>query len=422
MKANRSSDTRLTPLNVGSIPDDWDVSKIAQVASRVTNGYVGPVLEHQTLNAVDKVRYLQGFNVRPNRIELINESYVSAEFDRAHPKSRLEENDILTVQSGHIGTTARVPKELVGSNCHALIITRPRPELIDSRYLTAYLNSHVGQARMRGLHVGSSIVHINTSELAEFRVPLPPLPEQRKIADILTTWDEALTQLDALIEARERRKKALMQQLLTGKKRFPPFAKKPWKKVRMGEVLKRVFRPIDWSAEMSLSLVSLRRRCGGLFRRPEMLGADYKTQDLHELRADDFLISKRQVAHGAWGLVTPEFAGSHVSKEYAILVNTAPEKLHMPFFAWLSQTPRMIRLSRVASTGVHIEKLIFDPVVFLRDSIRIPSDLEEQRQIAAILDTADQQLTLLRTQRTALDQQKRGLMQRLLTGKLRVKA
>jgi type I restriction enzyme S subunit len=274
---------------------------------------------------------------------------------------------------------------------------------------------------MRGLHVGSSIVHINTSELAEFKVPVPPLPEQRKIADILTTWDEALTQLDALIEAHERRKKALMQQLLTGKKRFPAFAKKPWEKVRMGEVLKRVFRPIDWSAEMSLSLVSLRRRCGGLFRRPDVLGADYKTQDLHVLHADDFLISKRQVAHGAWGLVTPEFAGSHVSKEYAILVNAAPQKLHMPFFAWLSQTPRMIRLSRVASTGVHIEKLIFDPDVFLRDSIRLPNDREEQRQIATILDTANQQLSLLRTQRAALDQQKRGLMQRLLTGKLRVK-
>ncbi len=261
---------------------------------------------------------------------------------------------------------------------------------------------------------------LSKSEFGDFPVNVPPLPEQRKIADILSTWDEALTQLDALIDAQERRKKALMQQLLTGKKRLPAFAKKPWKKVRMGEVLKRVFRPIEWSAEMTLSLVSLRRRCGGLFRRPDVLGADYKTQDLHELHADDFLISKRQVAHGAWGLVTSEFAGSHVSKEYAILVNAAPEKLHMPFFAWLSQTPRMIRLSRVASTGVHIEKLIFDPVVFLRDSIRLPSDLEEQRQIAALLDAADQQLTLLRTQRTALDQQKRGLMQRLLTGKLRV--
>ena len=75
----------------------------------------------------------------------------------------------------------------------------------------------------------------------------------------------------------------------------------------------------------------------------------------------------------------------------------------------------------MASTGVHIEKLIFDPVVFLRESIRIPTTLEEQRKIANILDTAQAELTLLRIQRNALDQQKRGLMQRLLTGKLRVK-
>ena len=93
----------------------------------------------------------------------------------------------------------------------------------------------------------------------------------------------------------------------------------------------------------------------------------------------------------------------------------------MPFFAWLAQTPRLIRLARVASTGVHIEKLIFDPAVFLRESIRIPATLEEQQKIANILDTAQAELTLLRAQRSAPDQQKRGLMQRLLTGNLRVK-
>ncbi len=94
----------------------------------------------------------------------------------------------------------------------------------------------------------------------------------------------------------------------------------------------------------------------------------------------------------------------------------------MPFFAWLAQTRRLIRLARVSSTGVHIEKLIFDPDVFLRESIRLPADLAEQQKIATILDTADQELTLLRRQREALDQQKRGLMQRLLTGKIRVRA
>ena len=144
--------------------------------------------------------------------------------------------------------------------------------------------------------------------LRKLEIDLPPLPEQRKIADILTTWDDALDKLEALIEAKDRRRKALMQQLLTGRRPFPAFTGKPWKKIRLNEVLERVFRPIEWTADLPLSLVSLRRRCGGLFRRPDMLGSDYKTQDLHALEAGDFLISKRQVAHGAWGHVTPELA------------------------------------------------------------------------------------------------------------------
>lgn len=314
----------------------------------------------------------------------------------------------------------------LGSDVHNLVASTGFAVLTathaDPRFIYQSLYSHKITAQLSRLLVGSGYPAINSTDVEELVIAIPKKEnEQRKIADILTTWDEAQSKLDALIKAQECRKKALLHELLTGKKRLPSFAKKTWEKVRIGEVLTRVFRPIEWSAEMPLSLVSLRRRCGGLFRRPDMLGADYKTQDLHELRADDFLISKRQVVHGAWGLVTPDFAGTHVSKEYAIFVNSAPTQLHMPFFAWLCQTPRMIRLARVASTGVHIEKLIFDPDVFLRDSIRIPCDIEEQRKITNILNTADKQLNLLRTQRTALDQQKRGLMQRLLTGKLRVK-
>lgn len=267
---------------------------------------------------------------------------------------------------------------------------------------------------------GSKMPRADWSIVSEFPFDLPPLPEQRKIADILSTWDKALETLDALITAKDRQKQALMQQLLTGKTRVKG-TKGKWKKVRMGDMLERVFRPIEWHADLPLNLVSLRRRCGGMFRRPDVKGSEYKTQDLHEIHAGDFLISKRQVVHGAWGYVTPEFEGGHVSKEYAILDNRAPEKLHMPFFAWLAQTRRLIRLARVSSTGVHIEKLIFDPEVFLRESIRIPTDLVEQQRIATILDTADRELTLLRTQRQTLDQQKRGLMQRLLTGKIRVK-
>ena len=299
----------------------------------------------------------------------------------------------------------------------AILAIEPNRHRINEDYLQ-YLLTDLSVRLLRV--VQGAQPNLNAGMVRDSEVDLPPLPEQRKIADILSTWDEALAKFDALISAKDHRNQALMQQLLTGRKRFPAFGKRAWQQMRMNQVLERVFRPIEWNADMPLSLISIRRRCGGLFRRPEMLGSEYKTQDLHELKAGDFLVSKRQVVHGAWAMVTPEFEGGHVSKEYAIFDNLAPDNLHMPFLAWLAQTPRMIRLARVASTGVHIEKLIFDPDVFLRESIRIPADLAEQRQIAAILDTADQELTLLRTQRNALDQQKRGLMQRLLTGRIRV--
>ena len=326
-----------------------------------------------------------------------------------------EKGDVLVVVKGS-GTGAAFKSDNRYAIGRQLMAIRADSWHQDFVYHVVASNSSRYQAQATGLIPGISRDHILNTRFHSLTYN-----QQSKIADILSTWDEALAKLDALVATKDRRKKALMQQLLTGKKRFRAFGKKEWKRLRMNELLERTFRPIEWSAEMSLSLISIRRRCGGLFRRPELLGSEYKTQDLHDLKAGDFLVSKRQVAHGAWAMVTPEFEGGHVSKEYAIFTNRAPDKLHMPFFAWLAQTPRMIRLSRVASTGVHIEKLIFDPAVFLRESVRLPATLEEQQHIAAILDAADQELTLLRKQRDALEQQKRGLMQRLLTGKIRVK-
>lgn len=300
----------------------------------------------------------------------------------------------------------------------AVLAVIPDKSKINDDFL-AYVLNHIGAALLRV--VQGAQPNLNAGLVKDSEIDLPPLPEQQKIADILGTWDEALEKLDALIAAKARRKQALMQQLLTGGLQLRSFKNRPWKSLRMSDLLERVFRPAEIDETVSLPLVSIRRRLGGLFRRPDVMASEYKTQDLHFLKAGDFVISKRQVAHGAWSIVEPEFDSTLVSKEYAILVNRAPDKLDMRFFAWLAQTPRMVRLSRVASTGVHIEKLIFDPDVFLREKIRVPGDIAEQRAIAAVLDTADAELRLLRQQRTALDHQKRGLMQQLLTGQKRVR-
>lgn len=189
----------------------------------------------------------------------------------------------------------------------------------------------------------------------------------------------------------------------------------------MGEVLKHIFRPVNWSPNDIYRLISIRRRCGGLFRREDLRGADYKTTDLHEIRTGDFLVSKRQVVHGAWAMVTKEFSGCHVSKEYSILANKAPDILHMPFFDWLSHDHRMWHLAFLASDGVHREKLIFDSNDFLRHYIQLPPTIEEQERIVEFLDACNQEIRLLEAELEALKLQKRGLMQKLLTGDIRVK-
>jgi type I restriction enzyme, S subunit len=424
LSLNASKKTKHTP--AGEIPVDWGSAVLSDIIANLESG-VSVSGEDRPANAnesgVLRVSAVSKGRFFPKE----NKAILPADLKRARMRPRA--GAILVSRSNTpdlVGESARVPASFPNLFLpDKLWQVCLRPETPTDEGWLSYVLQFPDVRRLiseRASGTSKSMRNISKPSFLSIPIPLPPLPEQRRIADILSTWDRAIETLESLIAAKERRKQALMQHLLTGKMRLPEFTQDKWRKVRMSEILERVFRPIDWHADKQLSLVSLRRRCGGLFRRPDMLGAEYKTQDLHELKTDDFLISKRQVSHGAWGIVSSEFEGSHVSKEYAIFVNKDSRKLHMPFFAWLAQTPRMIRLARVASTGVHIEKLIFDPVVFLRESISIPPTIKEQQAIASVLDTADRELTLHRQHLATLRTQKRGLMKLLLTGAVRVKS
>jgi type I restriction enzyme S subunit len=261
--------------------------------------------------------------------------------------------------------------------------------------------------------------NLNAGIVRSAKVDLPPLSEQRKIAEILGTWDEALEKLDALIQAKERRKKALMQQLLTGKVRVRGFSE-PWQTKRFRDLLLAQDRYVGFDDEHTYNLVSIRRRSGGVFFREALKGSDIKTKVMKRVHQGDFVISRMQVVHGALGMVRPECDGMYGSDSYDVFVAKDPSQLHMPFLDWISRLRSFWNLAYICSHGVHIEKMTFNLEDFMHEKIVIPGEISEQQEIAAILDTCDEELRLLREEREALDQQKRGLMQRLLTGKVRV--
>lgn len=289
----------------------------------------------------------------------------------------------------------------------------------DSRFIAAWFASSGAAHRLRCLATpGVSQSNINPTTLRlMMQVPCPPLTEQRKIADILTTWDEALTQLDALIEAQERRKKALMQQLLIGKRRIPGF-KGQWKRVSLGKALEPITRAVA-KPEGSFLAAGIRSHGKGVFLKPDFKPADIALEELFELKAGDLVVNITFAWEGAAAIVPPDADGALVSHRFPTF-GFRKGQAATSFFRHYIRTKRFIFDCGLASPGGAGRNRVLSKSAFLNIELLLPP-FEEQEKIGAILDTADQQLTLLRTQRSALDQQKRGLMQRLLTGKLRVK-
>ncbi|WP_218062702.1 restriction endonuclease subunit S [Komagataeibacter swingsii] len=409
---------RYTPSDIGPSPSDWGAPRLSEVSTLITNGFVGtasPFYSNET-----GVSYLYGNNVRANKIDLNNIRYITREFHQDQQKTSLRAGDLLTVQSGHIGETAVVPKHLENANCHALIVTRLKPKLVNSDFLCQYINSEIGIARLRGLGVGSTIAHINTKDLKKFRIPLPPLPEQKKIAAILSTWDRAIEGTEKLLANSQQQKKALMQQLLTGKKRLPGFTGE-WKTVTIGSLLKEVKRPVEWKDDNFYKLLSVKRRSEGVVLREVLNGTKILTKKMNYAQSGDFLISKMQIVHGASGLVPEHLDNHHISDSYIALCAKNPEKFDIEFFSWLSKERVMYHKTFLCSYGVSIEKMTFNFNMYLKENIEIPPTVMEQRAISQLLNTTENEITAIESDLARLRQEKKALMQQLLTGKRRVK-
>lgn len=289
--------------------------------------------------------------------------------------------------------------------------------IIDHKFLYQWLQHN--KRRFEIVACGSTIPTIGVPYFSCLEISYPPIEQQRAISELLTELDCICLATEQLIRVKQRRLQALAQRLLTGKARLSGFAT-PWQTSKIGQLLKPVRRPVTWDDSAEYKLLSLRRRSGGAFHRETLLGSEILTKKMNVARAGDFLISKMQVVHGAMAMVPQEFDGFHVSDSYLAYTARSQEQLDMRFFDWLSRLPIMYRKAYISSYGVHIEKMTFNDGLFLGEKVTLPPTVEEQRAIVEVLEDADREIALHRAELDALKRQKRGLMQQLLTGKVRV--
>lgn len=394
-------------------PDGWKNTHLVElIEGQIKNGY--------SPNATD---YITGYWVL-GLGALGEDGFNHKEIKPVEPTKKVRSNllacdDFLVSRSNtpdKVGRAVRYKGEL--SNCSypdLMMRFRIDPKKADLGYVEQKIRSSSIRRYYKSHAAGSSstMVKINKSVVEKTPIQLPPLIEQKKIARILSTWDRAIEVTKKLISNSQQQKKSLMQQLLTGKKRVSGFSGE-WGKNALGSIIIEIIgEKLERPSSYELLTVKLHFKGvirSGKFPNPTKRGRPYC------IRNEGELIIGRQNLHNGGIAIVPEEADGCIASN---AISSFREKnSNLNFVLYLMSTNHFLFLvdSLVGGTGqkeISVKEL-------LKLKIPIPK-IEEQQKIASVLSTADKEIETLQQKLEYLCQEKKALMQQLLTGKRRVK-
>ena len=369
--------------------------------------------EHKTAPYVDESDYLvvRTSNVRDGQLVMESMKYTTLEgYNEWTSRAVPEYGDVLFTREAPAGESCLVPSDTKVCMGQRMVMLRPHKSEVDPVFLSMILNTERTKNDIYRLSIGSTVSRINIADIRKLKVASPPLPEQRKIAKILSTWDKAISTTERLIENGTQQKKALMQQLLTGKKRL------------LDESGQRF--ECEWEVAPLKDCVTF---LNGM-RKP------IKQED----RAD---IQGQYPYFGATGII--DYVNDYIFDDELILLGEDGENIlsrvvpHVFMVSgkiWVNNHAHVMKANKDKNSEflcIYLESLDYkkfnsgsaqpkiNKAVCEKIPVHFPS-LDEQNKIATVLTNADKEIELLEQQLADLQQEKKALMQVLLTGKKRV--
>lgn len=395
------------------VPEGWSSLQISEVLERVSD----PIFPEPEEN------YYQ-IGIRSHGKGLFHKEPVTGEalgnkrVFRIHPDCFIV--NIVFAWEQAVAKTSGNETGMIAS--HRFPMFRPKNNLCDVDYLTYFFKAPKGKYLLGLASPGGAGRNktLGQSEFSLLRITLPPTNEQQKISQILSTWDKAIEKLEALIAAKQKRKKALMQQLLTGKMRFAGFDGE-WNKIaikQMGKVVSGGTPDTNikeyWDGDIlwmtPTDVTALQTRFINNTKR-KITQEGIKNSSATVVPSGSLLVCTRATI-GVMSISTTEITTNQGFK------NIVPSsKFDVDFLYYLFNffKKEFIRYA-CGSTFFELSKQDFEKLVF-----ECP-ELKEQQIIATVLSTADNEITTHQAQLAVLKKQKTGLMQQLLTGKKRIKA
>lgn len=403
-----------------NVPEGWkNVHLVSLLDGQIKNGY--------SPNAVD---YETGYWVL-GLGALGENGFIQEEIKPVQPTDSvkgalLDCDDFLVSRSNtpdKVGRSARYKGELKNCSYPDLMMRfRIDETSADLDFIEQKLKSANVRNYYKNCAAGSSstMVKINKGIVEKTPLLLPPFPEQKKIARILSTWDRAIEVTEKLLKNSQQQKKALVQQLLTGKKRLPGFSGE-WIRLRVGDVLsvrneKQI--PSETTPLFSLTIEN------GITAKTERYNREFLVKNSDEkeyktVKPNDIAYNPANLRWGAinYSRLTHDVV---VSPIYEVLYVKDVTLNNLHFIAQVLMSDRQIAKFASMVEGTLMERKAVKIQPFLATKISIPSELEEQQKIASVLSAADKEIEILKQKLGCLRQEKKVLMQQLLTGKRRV--
>lgn len=405
---------------VGVIPENWGIQNLGSICDVRDGTHESPrFFKHG-------VPFITSKNIVDGHLDLENVSYISesdaVDFDR---RSKVDRLDILMSMIGTIGSAVLVDCE---PNFCIKNVALIKPRKVEPDFLIQLINSAHFQQYLADNLDGGIQKFVSLGTLRQLSIPLPSESEQRAIAAALSDVDALLAAQDKLIAKKRDIKQAAMQQLLTGKQRLPGFSGE-WEVKTLFDLAERkkeLFDDGDWIESEHITTEGIRLiQTGnigvGCFVEKEAKKFIYENSftslRCKQLRMGDLLVCRLADPAGR-ACVLPDIGEKRIVTSVDVTIFRPPQEVaNRTFLMSVFSTPDWFRAVSDRSGGTTHKRISRGALG--RIAIKLPS-IEEQTAIATILSDMDAELTALEQQRDKTHALKQGMMQELLTGRIRL--
>ena len=413
---------------LGIIPQEWEVKRFKDVGNFLRNNTLPRDKMSESEGCVQNIHYGDVL-VKYREILKVSKANIPwiVENSKDSPLGDMLQNgDIVISDTAEDYTVGKATElmEIDGVSVVAGLHTmpfHPLSDLFSPCFLGYYINSMAYRFQLYALIQGINVCAISKKAIGGTFLIVPPLAEQRKIAEVLGLWDKAIEKQSQLIEQLTLRKRGLMQQLLTAKRHLPGFSGQ-WKKVRLGEICERVTRK-NTEDNKNVMTISAQR---GFVVQTDFFNKSVASETLERyylVFKDEFCYNKSYSNGYPMGAIKrlSEADKAVVTSLYICFKVKSSMRVSIDYLAYYFDNGGLNKgLTKIANEGGRAHGLLnVTPTDFLGLMFGIPS-FEEQTAIAQVLTAADREIELAQQKLELLRQQRRGLMQQLLTGKKRV--